>query len=127
MNFLIETKQEYTIHLVNSINQLVYEGLQNIYEEAKNNAKNNDELKIFQILLSNVPKWNPDIINNEYCKYLSLKNTFKNIDSKIDKCVICLSDENEIITLNCHNTHIICYECYTKINSCPICRDNIYK
>ena len=45
MNFLIETKQEYTIHLVNSINSLVYDGLQNIYEEAKKNAKNNDELK----------------------------------------------------------------------------------
>ena len=40
MNFLIETKQEYTIHLVNSIYPLIYDGLQNIYEEAKKTAKN---------------------------------------------------------------------------------------
>jgi hypothetical protein len=87
MNFLIETKQEYTIHLVNSINQLVYEGLQNIYEEAKNNAKNNDELKIFQILLSNVPKWNPDIINNEYQRIIRLNNLGKTIEDLL-KAVI---------------------------------------
>ena len=65
MNFLIETKQEYTIHLVNSIYSLIYDGLQNIYEEAKKSAKNNEELKIFQILLSGVPKWNPNIIEEE--------------------------------------------------------------
>ena len=77
--------------------------------------------------LEYLDKSNLDIINNEYCKYLHLKNTFKNMDSKIDKCVICLSYENEIITLNCHHTHIICYECYMKINSCPMCRDKINK
>jgi hypothetical protein len=80
MNFLIETKQEYTIHLVNSINPLIYDGLQNIYEEAKKNAKNNDELKLFQILLSNVPKWNPSIIDNEYQRIIRLNSLGKTIE-----------------------------------------------
>jgi hypothetical protein len=87
MNFLIETKQEYTIHLVNSIYSLVYDGLQNIYEEAKKNTKNNDELKIFQILLSNVPKWNPSIIENEYQRIIRLNNLGKTIEELL-KAVI---------------------------------------
>jgi len=87
MNFLIETKQEYTIHLVNSIYQLIYDGLQNIYEEAKKNAKSNDELKIFQILLSNVPKWNPSIIDSEYQRIIRLNNLGKTIEDLL-KAVI---------------------------------------
>ena len=87
MNFLIETKQEYTIHLVNSIYSLIYDGLQNIYEEAKNNAKNNDELKLFQILLSNVPKWNPSIIDNEYQRIIRLNTLGKTIEDLL-KAVI---------------------------------------
>jgi hypothetical protein len=87
MNFLIETKQEYTIHLVNSIYSLVYDGLQNIYEEAKKNAKNNDELKIFQLLLSGVPKWNPTIIDNEYQRIIRLNNLGRTIEELL-KAVI---------------------------------------
>jgi len=87
MNFLIETKQEYTIHLVNSMYSLIYDGLQNIYEEAKKNAKNNDELKIFQILLSNVPKWNPSIIDTEYQRIIRLNNLGKTIEDLL-KAVI---------------------------------------
>ena len=71
-------------------------------------------------------KYNLDLINNEYCKFLHLKNMFKKKTLK-DKCIICFDDENEIIILNCHDTHIICYKCYNKINSCPLCRNIIYK
>ena len=71
-------------------------------------------------------KQNLDLINNEYCKFLHLKNMFKKETSK-DKCIICFDDDNEIIILNCHNTHVICYRCYNKINSCPMCREIIYK
>jgi hypothetical protein len=99
MNFLIETKQEYTIHLVNSIFSLVYDGLQNIYEEAKKNAKNNDELKIFQILLSGVPKWNPTIIDTEYQRILRLNNLGKTIEDLL-KAVI----KSNIVVLT--NTNI---------------------
>jgi len=87
MNFYIETKKEYTIHLVNSLHQLIYEGLQNIYEEAKKTAKNNDELKIFQIMLSDVPKWNPNIIDVEYQRIIRQNNLGKTIEDLL-KAVI---------------------------------------
>jgi hypothetical protein len=91
MNFLIETKQEYTIHLVNSITTLIYDGLANIYEEAKNKAietsKNNEELKIFQMLLSSVPKWNPNIIDSEYQRIIRLNTLGKTIEELL-KAVI---------------------------------------
>ncbi len=87
MNFLIETKQEYTIHLVNSIYPLIFEGLQNIYEEAKKTAKNKDELKIFQILLTNVPKWNPNIIDSEYQRILRMNSLGKTVEDLL-KAVI---------------------------------------
>jgi len=87
MNFLIETKNEYTIHLVNSITQLIYDGLLNIYDESKKSAKNNDELKIFQILLSNVPKCNPNIIDSEYQRIIRLNSLVKTIEDLL-KAVI---------------------------------------
>jgi len=100
MNFLIETKHEYTAHLVNSIYQLIYDGLQNIYEEAKKNAKNNDELKIFQILLSSVPKWNPNIIDTEYQRIIRINNLGKTIEDLL-KAVI----KSNIVVLT--NTNMV--------------------
>jgi hypothetical protein len=98
MNFLIETKHEYTIHLVNSIYQLIYDGLQNIYEDAKKNAKNNDELKIFQIFLSSVPKWNPSIIDSEYQRIIrlnSLGNTIEDLLKAVIKSnIVVLTNSN---------------------------------
>jgi hypothetical protein len=69
---------------------------------------------------------NLDNINNNYCIYLNLYKYF-NIDN-IEKnlCVICL-DTQDIIKLNCHETHIVCPQCYKRIDKCPMCRDVIHK
>jgi hypothetical protein len=87
MNFLIETKQEYTIHLVNAIYPLLYEGLSGIYEESKKTAKNNDELKIFQLMLSGIKTWNQTIIDNEYNRILRMNTLGKTIEDLL-KAVI---------------------------------------
>jgi hypothetical protein len=71
-------------------------------------------------------KKNLDIINNNLCKYLNLYKYFDISNIKTDNCVICLNN-NVIITLNCHFSHIVCYKCYSKIDKCPMCRDIIYK
>ena len=60
------------------------------------------------------------------CKFLNLYKYFDINNIKKDNCVICLNN-NEIITLNCHFSHIVCYKCYSKIDKCPMCREIIYK
>jgi hypothetical protein len=87
MNFLIETKQEYTIHLVNLIYPLIYEGLSGIYEEAKKTSKNNDELKLFQLMLSSIKTWNQTIIDSEYNRILRINTLGKTIEDLL-KAVI---------------------------------------
>lgn len=63
--YLIETKKEYTIHLINELTPLMYEGIQSIYEEAKDNSNDNEELKLFQSLLRKIPSWNEHLIEQE--------------------------------------------------------------
>ena len=73
MNFLVETKKEYTIQLVNILTPLIYEGLQSIYAEAKNlsNQNDNNVLKIFQSFLKRIPKWNNEMIEKEKNRILN--------------------------------------------------------
>jgi len=62
LNLLVETKNEYTTHLSNILTPLIYQGLQSIYNEAKNIVNNNGEtnmiLKIFQSCLKSILTWN---------------------------------------------------------------------
>jgi hypothetical protein len=66
---LVDAKTEYTKQLVNILKQNMYMGVKNILQEAKNEcALNKDQdstMKYFQDLLSQIPKWNQDIINKE--------------------------------------------------------------
>lgn len=70
--YLVETKKEYTIHLVNSLAPLIYEGISSIYEDAKNNGNNGEELKLFQSLLRKIPSWNNHLIEQETNRIIKL-------------------------------------------------------
>ena len=70
--YLVETKKEYTIHLVNSLAPLIYEGISSIYEDAKNNANGGEELKLFQSLLRKIPSWNNHLIEQETNRIIKL-------------------------------------------------------
>jgi hypothetical protein len=72
-----------------------------------------------------INKKNLDIINNNYCKFLTLYKYFDINQIKIDQCTICY-DKRNIIQLNCHESHIVCYKCYARIDKCPLCRDHIH-
>jgi hypothetical protein len=87
MNFLIETKQEYTIHLCNSMYPLIYEGLQSIYEDARKMSTSNDELVYFQRLLKSIPSWNPRMIESEYNRIIRMNTLGKDIENLL-KAVI---------------------------------------
>ena len=74
-NFLLETKKEYTIRLVNILAPFIYEGFNSIYNDALKVAKEGSELKIFQNFLRRISKWNTDMINRESKRILNFSNS----------------------------------------------------
>jgi hypothetical protein len=65
LNFLVETKQEYTTQLINILTPLIYEGLQSIYNEVKSISTTDNILKNFQCSMQRIPKWNNTMIKDE--------------------------------------------------------------
>lgn len=70
MNYLVETKAEYTSQLINIICPFIYDGIQSLYDEALKVARDNEELKIFQSFLKKIPTWNPLILESETTRIL---------------------------------------------------------
>lgn len=62
LNLLVETKNEYTTHLSNILTPLIFQGLQSIYNEARNIVNKDGDLnmvlKIFQSCLKSIITWN---------------------------------------------------------------------
>lgn len=74
MNFIVETRNEYTIQLVNILSPLLYEGFDSIYKDTvslKNNNPTNKVLKTFQQFIKKIPSWNENIIKIETHRILS--------------------------------------------------------
>ena len=75
---LVDAKTEYTQQLINILKPHLYEGIQSIYKDAFDLCKeNNDSDKVlmtFQNLLSHVPKWSQEIIENEYTRIVDQSN-----------------------------------------------------
>ena len=76
LNFLVETKNEYTTHLINILNPLVFEGLLSIYKEAQEIAGPDNVLKIFQTFLKRIPKWNQVIIEKETNRIINSSQSY---------------------------------------------------
>jgi hypothetical protein len=71
MNYLVESKNEYTTQLVNILAPHIYEGLLSVYNEVKNTpTAEKKELRVFQECLSEIHKWNNDLINKETSRIL---------------------------------------------------------
>ena len=82
INSLTESKNEWCARLVSILSHNIIQGINSIYEEAVKlcieNEEENKYLMTFQNLLSRIPEWNPDTIENERkrienvsgCKYL---------------------------------------------------------
>jgi hypothetical protein len=72
MNYLVETKTEYTTQLTNLLVPLIYDGVSSMYEDAVKVAKENEELKVFQGFLKKVPRWNSSLLDNEANRILTM-------------------------------------------------------
>jgi hypothetical protein len=76
LNYLVETKQEYTIQLINILAPLVYEGLQSIYNEVIEISPPDNILKNFQSFMQRIPKWNNEIINKETMRIINNSKSY---------------------------------------------------
>lgn len=103
-NCLVEIKKEFTIHLVNLLNPLIYEGIQSIYDRALKCCETT-VLKTFQDFLSEIPNWSQLIIDEEYSRIKSrmppyfeslLKAT---IESNITLLTSCSVNNNKQVML----------------------------
>jgi flagellin-specific chaperone FliS len=62
--YLVDVKNEYTSHLIRLLTPLIYEGIQSIYDKAKESMEE-QSLKLFQEFLSDIPSWNTTLITHE--------------------------------------------------------------
>jgi len=76
LNVLVETKNEYTTHLINILTPLIFEGIQSVYKQSLDVAKNNDVLKIFQSFLKLIPKWNQVMIEQETNRIINSSHSY---------------------------------------------------
>ena len=72
---LVDAKEEYTKQLISILKSYIYQGIKSIYQDAKDICHQDNTpdnvLMVFQDLLSRIPKWSQDIMNNfrsEVCK-----------------------------------------------------------
>ena len=75
MAILVDAKTEYSNQLVQFIAPNIFKSLKLCYDDIKLFCKSNklkDILYQFQLKLSEIPKWNQDIINQEYSKIVEL-------------------------------------------------------
>ncbi len=68
---MIELKKEYTILLCHVLSPIILEGLQSIYDRAKNGSQKNNVLKTFQLFLKAIPGWDIEIIRKEVERIMS--------------------------------------------------------
>ena len=106
MNFIVETKNEYTIQLVNILTPLLYEGFESIYIETRKILKKGEEkilLKTFQQFIKKIPLWNNNLIQTETQRIISqsrcdwLPDLLKAV---IKSNIILLSNSNPTINGN---------------------------
>ncbi len=102
MNFLVETKNEYTIQLINILSPHLFEGFESIYNESKKIIKKGEEkkvLKAFQQFIKRIPSWNSNLIENETTRIRTasrcdfLQNLLKAV---IKANIILLSNTNQL-------------------------------
>jgi hypothetical protein len=62
--YLVDIKNEYTSHLIKILTPVIFEGIQSIYDNAKD-CLEEQSLKLFQEYLRNIPNWNNNTIMTE--------------------------------------------------------------
>lgn len=81
LNFLVESKKEYTELLYSNIYKKIYEGFSKIYGDVVKNKEieSVDKMKSFQKLLSTIPKWKFEDKQREYNRIFANKKNLQDL------------------------------------------------
>lgn len=74
---LVDAKTEYTKQLLDLLTPRFYEGILSLYDDSKglcHKKRDNNILITFQQLLRSIPKWNKNILENEYTRIVNKSN-----------------------------------------------------
>lgn len=118
MNYIVETRNEYTTQLVNILSPLLFEGFDSIYNETeklikKNGIDRKKLLKTFQQFIKQIPTWNNSLIELEVNRIITASKCDFLLDlirAVIKSNIILLS------TNNLSNKKILVNEEYLNIN-----------
>ena len=126
-NILFDSKNEWSILLMNSISQHIIDGFRSIFNESMELCQNNNEpdkyLMTYQNLLSRIPSWNQVMIENEReriitkskCSYLEdLVTCVHIIQLKLLSCIR-VSNENKQIKIDIPELSIFLHKVYINI------------
>lgn len=120
---LVDSKKIYTQILVKCLVHPIYQGIQQIYDQAKElteEAKRTDYLKTFQQLLRDVPKWNQNMIDTEYNRVL-LESKCNWLDNLIKAVILThvrilsavrVGSGHKTIKLNIPKANNFIHQCY---------------
>lgn len=124
---LVDAKQEYTHQLIQLLTPHIYVGIKSIYEAANDYCKTTGDkhvLRKFQQLLSEVPKWNTDRIDNEYSRIKALTECDWMDDlitavfvshTKVLTAIQLKNKQKKSIELNVPTGEHFIHKCYTEV------------
>jgi len=78
--YVIKIQESLIEYVISSLSPHIYDGIKSIYDTAKQYAKCEEVLKVFQEFLQNIPLWNNVILESEVKRIL--------IECKLEKEVM---------------------------------------
>lgn len=124
---LVDAKQEYTHQLIQLLYQHIYVGIKSIYDAARDFCETTGDkhvLRRFQQLLSEVPKWNTDRIENEYARIKAISECDWMDDlitavfvshTKVLTAIQLKNKSKKSIELNVPTGEHFIHKCYTEV------------
>jgi len=120
LNLLVDTKKEFSIYLINNLSPEISKGINSIFLNCKNRVEGNNNILIsFQQVLSEVPKWNNNLLYSETNR---IKNKISYIEDLLTAVFISnmrllcsIKNKNKEIKIKVPKLEIFIHKCYIEV------------
>ena len=123
LNLLVDTKKEFSTYLINNLQTEINKGISSIYNNCKKNIKNSNDLQlilpIFQQFLSEIAKWNSNIIENETIRIKTIMPYIEDLLTAVfisNMRLLCsIKTRNKKIKLKVPKLEVFIHKCYIEV------------